>query len=302
MMVGLEATQGSGMSSEAAVAEAPPPRLFDTRAPFDLSDELQQRVDKHEVAQTIAELQENGYGYVRQAGTPQFNARLREAILRLSYALVPEDKRDGAGGANMLLDKDPIFEEVILNPKLLAVAEVMCGKGAMISQIAASVRPKGAPSIGLHADQNWTPAPFPLHNQLVTFCWACDTFNEANGSTKVVPKSHLKRRHPTQQETQDEPGAIATVCEAGDCVVWDGSTWHSNYPRNAEGQRVVLHITYSRLALRPVECYDHLDEDWLKDKPYELRVLLGREDFLNTREGAFYHGGKIQRTMDWAKV
>ncbi|MCE2462219.1 MAG: hypothetical protein J4F38_15785 [Pseudomonadales bacterium] len=72
----------------------------------------------------------------------------------------------------MLLHKDPVFEEVILNPKLLTVAEVMCGKGAMISQIAASVRPKGAGAIALHADQNWTPAPFPVHNQLVTFCWA----------------------------------------------------------------------------------------------------------------------------------
>ena len=253
----------------------------------------------NDVADTVAQLEEEGYGYVRDAGTPEFNARLRETILRISSEDT-EDALNGAG-ANMLLHKDPVFEEVILNPKLLAVAEVMCGKGAMISQIAASVRPQGAPAIGLHADQNWTPAPFPVHNQLVTFCWACDPFDEANGSTKIVPKSHLKRRHPTAEETRDETGAIATVCDAGSCVVWDGATWHSNYPRAAEGQRVVLHVTYGRLALRPVECYDFLDDDWLEGKPEELRVLLGREDFLNTKEGAFHHGMKLQRTMDWAK-
>ena len=286
-----------------AAAPAPPPtRIFETRQPFDLSDELAARVREHGVADTVAELEENGYGYVRQAAAPGFNARLRETILRIAFENVAEDKRDGGGGANMLLPKDPIFEEVILNPKLLAVAEVMCGKGTMISQIAASVRPKGAPAIGLHADQNWTPAPFPVHNQLLTFCWACDPFDEANGSTKVVPKSHLLRRHPSEQETRAEPGAVATECEPGDCVVWDGATWHSNYPRTAEGQRVVLHVTYSRLALRPVECYDFLDDEWLAGKPYELRVLLGREDFLNTREGAFHHGMKIQETMNWAKV
>ena len=276
-------------------------RLFETRAPFDLSSELRSRVEEHGVAETIAELRENGYGYVRQAASPEFNARLREAILRISFKGVSPTERNGVAGASMLLHKDPIFEEVILNPKLLAVAEVMCGKGAMISQIAASVRPKGAPSIGLHADQNWTPAPFPVHNQLVTFCWACDPFDEARGSTKVVPKSHLLRRHPNEQETKEELGAIATECAPGDCVVWDGSTWHSNYPRGADGQRVVLHVTYSRLALRPVECYDFLDEDWLAARPYEMRVLLGREDFLNTREGAFVHGARIQRTMNWAK-
>ena len=283
---------------------APAPKfekIFETRAPFDLSDELRAKVDANGVAETIEELEGNGYGYVRQAGSPEFNARLRETIIRIAHENTPEERRSLGGGANMLLHKDPIFEEVILNPKLLTVAEVMCGKGAMISQIAASIRPKGAGAIGLHADQNWTPAPFPVHNQLVTFCWACDEFNEANGSTKVVPKSHLLRRHPTEQETMEEPGAIATECEPGSCVVWDGSTWHSNYPRTTEGERVVLHVTYSRLALRPVECYDFLDEEWLEGKPHELRVLLGREDFLNTPEGAFHHGMKILTTMNWSK-
>ncbi|MEE9279664.1 MAG: hypothetical protein V3V67_05775 [Myxococcota bacterium] len=66
---------------------------------------------------------------------------------------------------------------------------------------------------------------------------------------------------------------------------------------------MVLHVTYSRLALRPVECYDYLDEDWLKDKPYEMRVLLGREDFLNTTEGAFAAGTEpLIRTFTWAKT
>ena len=40
-------------------------------------------------------------------------------------------------------------------------------------------RPNGAAKLPLHADQNWLPAPFPVHNQLLTFCWACDEFTEA---------------------------------------------------------------------------------------------------------------------------
>ena len=220
-----------------------------SRQPFDLDDSLQQRINELGLQATIKSLEEDGYGYVIPAADNAFNARLREAILEQS-------EKSGGTGANMLLDKDPVFAEVITNPKLLAVAEVMCGKGFMISQIAASVRPAGAPSIGLHADQNWTPAPFPVHNQLVTFCWATDDYNEANGSTKIIPRSHLERRHPTPDEVRDEPGAIPTECPAGSAVVWDGSVWHSNYPRTAPGERAVLHVTYSRLALRPVECYD----------------------------------------------
>ncbi|MAV25712.1 MAG: hypothetical protein CMQ05_06280 [Gammaproteobacteria bacterium] len=267
-----------------------------SRQPFDLDDTLQQRINELGMHATIESLKEDGYGYVTPAADRVFNTRLREAILE-------QCQKNGGAGANMLLDKDPVFAEVITNPKLLAVAEVMCGKGFMISQIAASVRPTGAPAIGLHADQNWTPAPFPVHNQLVTFCWATDDYNEANGSTKIIPRSHLERRHPTPDEVRDEPGAIPTECPAGSAVVWDGSVWHSNYPRTAPGERAVLHITYSRLALRPVECYDYLDDDWLANKPEVLRTLLGREDFLNTTGGA-YAGGmeKLGRTFVWART
>ena len=78
--------------------------------------------------------------------------------------------------------------------------------------------------------------------------------------------------------------------------------WHGNWPRTIEGERVVLHITFSRLALRPVECYDYLDEDWLADKPHQMRVILGREDFLNTTGGAFTNLPRLRRTMNWAKT
>lgn len=273
--------------------------LTRTRQPFDLDDEMIAKVKELGLEDTVRHLKEEGYGYIHDVVDDAFNARLRETILRLCAA----DPSQQGGGANTLLDKDPIIVDVVLNPKLLAIVEVMCGKGAMISQLVGSVKKKGGPALPLHADQNWTPAPFPVHNQLVTFCWATDEFNEANGSTKVVPKAHLERRHPTVKEMQEEPGAIATECPAGSVVIWDGSIWHGSYPRSTEGERVVLHTTYSRLALRPIECYDHLDEEWLKDKPYEMRVLLGREDFLNTKEGAFAAGTQpLIRTMTWAKT
>ncbi len=269
--------------------------LTRTRQPFDLDDEMTAKVKDLGLEDTVRQLKEEGYGYIYDLADDAFNTRLRETILRLSAA-------NAGAGANMLLDKDPIFEEVVLNPKILAIVEIMVGKGAMLSQQLGSVKKKGGPGLPLHADQNWFPAPFPVHNQLVTFCWATDEFNKANGSTKVVPKAHLHKRHPSIKEMQAEPGAIATECPPNSAVIWDGSIWHGSWPRTAEGERVVLHTTFSRLSLRPVECYDYLDEDWLKDKPYEMRVLLGREDFLNTTGGAFTAGSSLVRTFAWAKT
>ncbi len=279
-----------------------PPRIFETRQPFDLSDELKARVEALDLNDAVEHVKENGYGYIHNSVTPEFVQQVRDAIIRLSK----NDGLLGGRGTNMLLAKDPVFEEVVLNPQMLAIAEVLCGQGALLSQVAGSIKTKaeepGDGKGGLHADQNWTPAPFPVHNQLVTFCWALDDYNAETGSTTIIPKSHFERRHPNEQEVAEEPGAIATECPAGSIVFWDGATWHSGgAPRRVDGERVVLHVTYGRLALRPVESYDFLDEDWLKDRPYEMRVILGREDFLNTPQGGFAHGEKLSRTMDWAK-
>ena len=267
-----------------------------SRQPFDLDDRLAVKVASLGLDETVRSLKEDGYGYVHELADPDFNGRLRETLLRLCRDSVDDE------GVGMLLDKDPIITEAVLNPKLLAVAEVMCGTGAMVSQVIASVRPQGGPPVPLHVDQGWMPAPFPVHNQLVTFCWATDKFTEENGSTKVVPKSHLRARHPTLQETFEEAGAVATACPAGSAVVWNGSVWHGGYPRTAAGERAVLHVTYSRLALRPIECYDDLGEDWLAGKPYEMRVLLEREDFLNTTVGRIANGPELLlRTVAWDK-
>ena len=188
-----------------------------SREPFDLDERLAARVAELDLDETVRQLKEDGYGVVPELADPDFIGRLRETLLRLCRY---SDDDEGVG---MLLDKDPTITEAVLNPKLLAVAEVMCGRGTLLSQVIGSVKTQGGPPLPLHVDQGWMPAPFPVHNQLVTFCWATDVFTRATGATKVVPKSHAERRHPTLEETLDEAGAIAAECPAGSAVVWNGS-------------------------------------------------------------------------------
>lgn len=272
-----------------------------TRQPFELSEELATGVEKLELQSHLDQIRDHGYTVVPNIASEEFNASLRETCIRLTQET--EGPAKGRSAA-LLLGRDPIFEEVVLNPKIMALVEVMCGQGALLSQLIASVRPNGAPELHLHADQNWTPAPFPVHNQLFTMCWAMDEFTQEGGCTKVVPDSHVNARHPSKEEVAAQEGAIPLECAASSICCWNGSIWHGNYPRQIEGDRVVLHITFSRLALRTVENYDHLDEAWLKDKPYELRVMLGREDFLGSttiaRGSADY--AAIPNTFTWAKT
>ena len=115
---------------------------------------------------------------------------------------------------------------------------------------------------------------------MITACMPCEDFTLKAGPTKVIPKSHLHKRQPYENEVKGEDGAIPILCKKGSLVFWLGSTWHGNYPRLKKGKRVVLHISFSRLMMRPIENYDHLNDSWLKGKPKSIRTMLGRDDFL----------------------
>jgi hypothetical protein len=273
-----------------ATKEATKPAIyFDTLPPDAISEELAPTIEALGLAENCRQLAMEGWTVIEDAATPEFNARFRETI----KACCPK------GGGNMLLAKDPVFAEAILNPKLLAMAEFSVGRGFLISQVAASVRPKGAGSIGLHADHNWLPAPFPAHNMLLTGCWACDEYSEAGGSTLVIPGSNNLRRHPAAEEINAISGAIAIECPAGSVAMWDGNIWHSNYPRTLEGDRVVCHITYTRLMMRQVEDYAADADDLIAAHGERMAQLLGRDDMLHSRAGADY--SKLVTTFNNAK-
>ena len=274
---------------------AMPKAYHDTLAPEAISEELAPVIAELGMENNCREIAEQGWTVIENAATPEFNERLRAKIIELSGA----EPETGGGGGNMLLAKDPVFAEAILNPKLRALAEFSVGRGFLISQVAGSVRPKDSPSIGLHADHNWCPAPFPEHNMLMTGCWVCDDYSKAGGATLVCSGSNKLRRHPDPKEVEEKPGAIAIECPAGSVAVWDGNIWHANWPRTTEGQRVVCHITYTRLMMRTVEDYRAHADDLIAEHGEIMSQMLGREDFLEGPNGADYT--KLIQTFNNAK-
>ena len=143
-------------TSTARVRRAEVPDV--TRQPFELSPELAARVQELGLQPNLDQMRDEGYTIIPNIASDAFTARLRETCLRLAQET---EGRAKGFSASLLLGRDPIFEEVVLNPKIMALVEVMCGQGALLSQLISSVRPNGAPLLALHADQNWTPARFP---------------------------------------------------------------------------------------------------------------------------------------------
>jgi hypothetical protein len=246
-----------------------------TWPPYQPHPELAARVRALGLEQNVADLRDLGFTVIHGL-SPDITDRLRRAI------------KASTNPAADALGQDPVWVEAITDTKLLTLAEVSVGKGCLISQVVGGVKPKGGYSFGLHVDQNWTPAPFPEHTQMVTFCWVTDDAyeSEAGGPTMVVPGSHKLRRHPTAAEAARAAGAQPILAPRASVAVWRGETWHGSYPRQVEGERVTAHISYARLSCRQIEDYAAFaNEDWLRDKPAAMRTLFGLDDFLGKPPG-----------------
>ena len=269
----------------------------DTLAPGAISDELQPVIDKFGLEKNCRELFENGWTIVENVATLDFNDQVRTGILE--RLRVTDDKGEGVG--SMMLHKSPVLAKATMNPKLLAMAEFSVGRGFLLMRLAATVKPEGGSGIAMHNDMNWFPAPFPAHNMVLTACWATDGFSRAGGSTRVVPRSHLLKRHPTHAEIAAETDTVAIECPPNSAVLWDGGVWHSSGRRELPGQRVVAHISYIRLAARPVDDYTPWADELVAVHGPVMAQLLGQDDMLQCQAGGFTDSAKVVTTFNNAK-
>ena len=105
--------------------------------PYEVSEALAPRIADLGLAKNLEELETDGYTILRDAAPMEVTEGIREAILRLSHET--EGPRKGYAAA-LLLGRDPVFEQAVLNPSLLALVEFSCGEGALISQVTGSTR------------------------------------------------------------------------------------------------------------------------------------------------------------------
>jgi hypothetical protein len=218
----------------------------------------------------LEELRDTGYTVITVGR--ELTDRIRSAILQLT---------DAGAGSNASFDRvcatplgaDVAFTEACTHSAVTTVAEFMCGRGCILSSILGTVRTSGS-AVGTHCDQGHLPDPFPEHIAYVTACWITDEFTKANGATMMLPGTHKFRRSPRPGE---DPGvqAVPIECPAGSVVIWDGAVWHGNYPRSTPGERVVLHVTYGRLAYQSIHDFSYVPDCYWASVSPEMRGLLG---------------------------
>lgn len=219
----------------------------------------------------VADLETLGYTVVppSTAGTADLVEPLTAAVLEMEHRRTGVEPDVECGSTHpfqvpipYILFEDPIFEDAMINPVGLALADHLVGRSCILNLTNAFVKgPTGDPELHpfvLHSDTFGVPAPLPAYALFANVTWALSDYTLDGGALAVVPGSHHFRRHPLDSERplvgeDANPDAVAVEAEAGSIIVWHGNTWHGSFPRTASGLRITLVFAFSRMYLQTQE-------------------------------------------------
>ena len=180
----------------------------------------------------------------------------------------------------MLINKGQEFRDAVMHEGASEIVEHILGKEFQLSTLSANIAKPGGSEMQLHTDQWWMPAPStpsqpPVRagnitrqdfghdinrqdiNQIAppaacNVMFMLNDFTADNGGTRLVPKSHLTGRQPTDMLNLKP---IAAEGPAGTAVIFEGRTWHGTGANTSDRVRLGLLATYCGPQFRTQENY-----------------------------------------------
>ena len=188
------------------------------------------------------------------------------------------------GGVNqrlwMLANKGHCFRDLIIHPLVDNLVGHILGASFILSTLSANIAKPGGVRMGLHTDQWWMPQPVRPGEVRVkaseisraavssfvepdpslgispavvaNSMWMLSDFSATNGSTEVVPGSHLSGAHPHSGQQEDYP-ILQPEAPAGTLMVFDGRLWHGTGANKGETDRLGALATFCAPQFRQQE-------------------------------------------------
>ncbi len=231
-------------------------------------DRILGRIADLELNEHLIELETRGYTTVRGVLSAQTVERAKAAILerverdtgrRIDPQTATADDYEGMTYLPYMLYDDAVFEEVLMEPKPLALITFLLGESCVLSSLGCHFKGPGGNPLPLHSDNgNGMPAPFPPYSQTANVNYALTPYSTEAGALAIVPGSHKLARQPRVEEMmlggeQTNPKAVSMDLAPGDAVVWHGNTWHGSFARQTPGIRMNLAVYFCRQYVQSQE-------------------------------------------------
>jgi len=288
-----------GKSQEQPMAGQESHRLTFRIRNHDLKDPVR-TVDVLATPEEIRQIVEKGYLVREKMFTGEGLERLRRALDEVE---AKEKDIHGMGeGMNRsrnygglflrhLMDKHPVFLELLKFQPILSVARALIGPQVQVRGMTARISYPNEPhqETHWHFHQRVIPDPVPpffTRPHVIDALIYLDETNDANGPVCVLPGTHLKPDTDLPSDDwSDKPGQVVLRLSAGSCVIMHSSLWHRAFPTTPQGsRRRLLLLGYGSPWLKPSiygeKPKNGLTEKLLKDADSETRELLGLEGYM----------------------
>ncbi|MCE2462097.1 MAG: phytanoyl-CoA dioxygenase family protein [Pseudomonadales bacterium] len=217
----------------------------------------------------LAEIDERGYAVIPDWIGPERVKRLGEDLRR---EVNPIDKT--MVRAHNLLGKTRCVDDLVCDPRLLALAQGVLGDKIQVSVVAMFDLLPGAKAQGLHQDDGLWPLPRPHPPFVVNGVIAADDFTKENGATVLVPGSH--KWHDQEVRQPPDVATVQVEMGAGSLLVWTGAMWHGGGANTTDQSRLAIAINFNLSYLRQQENqYIGVPREEVAKMPERLRRVLG---------------------------
>ncbi len=225
-----------------------------------------------ETPEIVSWIGEQGYCVVPGVIPPGQVKRIREEVVAAQAAHHAEAEaelakirvrgyRVGVEGVAVLkqaINSTQCFAPYLADKRVLGVAESFFGEFARISCTDCVINHPGNGRGYWHADWPYNgtnsthvKAPYADMMMHLSSIWMLTPFNEDNGATFVLPKSHQRDNNPATGEIPGmdhdapHPDERQAVGPEGSVLLYDSRLWHAVAPNRAEASRVALIVRYA---------------------------------------------------------
>ena len=226
-----------------------------------------------------------------------------DRVAEIRTALAPFLERDLTGRNDFeglktnrvyaLLAKSPLFADLAIHPLALAFAEAELGQSCLLSALLAINLHPGETAQPWHFDDGGAKIPRPRPALGISAFWAIDDTTELNGSTEVIPGSHLwdaqavagaakpadfaNRRMPdAERDPGNRPDAVKMMMPSGSLALAKGTLWHRGGGNLSNRPRLIITSQYCAGWVRQLENMSLAVPAELAERlPERARELIG---------------------------
>ena len=238
----------------------------------------------------------NGFFIAKGVLPPEMCTKARNKLLERGETF----PLDGGGGKRLhnIIEDDVVFSELVVEThrRVGDMLEAVMGGGHYLGSYHALTQyhteSRSEPEIedllstgaGAHSDfpghQGTAGHLDGLEPYTVQTIWMMEDFSKANGGTRVLPSSHLKRHRPSNDEDRREfaERSISTVGASGDLLVYIGQVWHASGYNLTNVPRVAILGQWLPRYFAPMEHMNTIvTPKTMRSMPEDAKPLLGMD-------------------------